>query len=159
MIVIFIVIMIITTIIIMIIIITTTIITTTTTIIITIINTIITTTFSMPTTAALIIIITYVFLLPPSHALTVVDDDHVPGVCRLIVALLDRPQITTLSLPFVSECVSHEAWRREELPLPPRYIQRQGWLATLEFIKVLPPVSTVCCNVLHTARVQQPNCA
>jgi hypothetical protein len=60
------------------------------------------------------------------------------GVCRFISCILRNKKLTKVYFEHrPSACVGRDAWRRENLPVPPREVVKKGyWRAIILFIRV-----------------------
>jgi len=71
-----------------------------------------------------------------SHA-SAGNKTDVASVCRLVPSLLNKPQLSIVSLDHSpSDCVGHDAWKGAGLPAPPREVVCEGWKTALCFIRV-----------------------
>ena len=61
----------------------------------------------------------------------------VAAVCRIIACILHNVKLTTVSFDQEpSDCVGHDAWKSEGLPVPPSEVVAQGWTEVLRFFRV-----------------------
>jgi hypothetical protein len=61
----------------------------------------------------------------------------VASVCRIIACILHNVKLTYVGLDHQpTDCVGHDAWRSEGLPVPPSEVVAQGWTEVLRFLRV-----------------------
>ena len=60
----------------------------------------------------------------------------VSGLCRIVSCIVHNENLTSVDFDqYPSGCVSHEAWRREGLPVPPKSVVDDGWGAVLKHLR------------------------
>ena len=75
----------------------------------------------------------------------------VASVCRIIACILHNVKLITVHLGHEpSDCIGHDAWKSEGLPVPPSEVVAQGWEAVLRFLRV----RRVCALYLNLLRAQ-----
>jgi hypothetical protein len=58
------------------------------------------------------------------------------GVCQVISCILHNSNLSEVQFDHEpNECVGHDAWKSEGLPIPPSGVVAQGWKAVLEFLR------------------------
>ena len=76
-------------------------------------------------------------------------------MCRIIACILHNVKLTTVSFDQEpSDCVGHDAWKSEGLPVPSRKVVAQGWTEVLRFLKV----RCVFARVFQPPRAQLTPC-
>ena len=61
----------------------------------------------------------------------------VASVCRIIACILHNVKLTNVEFDHrPSDCVRHDAWRSEGLPVPPSEVVVKGWTEVLRFLRV-----------------------
>ena len=66
-----------------------------------------------------------------------VNQVGVAAVCRIIACILHNVKLNTVYLGHEpSDCIGHDAWKSEGLPVPPSEVVAQGWTAVLRLFRV-----------------------
>ena len=77
-----------------------------------------------------------VLLLLGAESLQDRNKTTVSGVCRIVSCIVHNENLTSVDFDqYPSGCVSHEAWRREGLPVPPKSMVGGGWEAVFKHLR------------------------